>query len=779
MMRLILFFTGFLFLTVKSIDAQEIVINEFMSSNETTLQDADGDYSDWIELYNRGEFAINLKDFMISDDTLEPAKWIFPEMTFPPKTFLVIFASDKNRHDTTELHTNFKIKDEGEYLLLSNPDGGRLDLMSPLALQADQSFGRFPDGEEILVFLGLPTPGSANNSRANIVFSKPAGFYSQPFKLALLTSNPFNTIYYTLDGSIPDISSLIYTDSIPITYRDNCPDVFSMIPTSPAILSDNFRRWYPPDGPVPKVNVIRAASFYNGVLSSPVFTTTYVVDSAINTNIKYPVVSVNTDSSNFFDFYNGIYIPGVFWDSLNCDWTGNYYQKGDEWERPAHLEYFEESGNRVINQDVGLRIHGKITRHAPQKTLRVSARSEYGNSYFNYPLMINSGQDKFKRFLLHSSYTDGSQTILKDVMIHDLVKHLNMDVMYYRPVTVFINGEYWGTQTIRDRIDQYYLGLKYDIEPDSIDILENNAQIEEGSNADYLDMLAYIQNNDLAAQEHYDYLKTRMDIDNYIDYQIVEIYFNNNDWPGSNVQFWRERNPGAKWRWNLFDLDNSFADFSFNTLKFVTYEGDTCYQNPTWATFLFRNLLKNDQFRSLFITRFAHLLNTTFRPDSVLTKIINFTQLYEKDIDRHISRWHFPRSHEGWISDINYALNRFAIERPCYMRDFILDYFNLEENEFDFNCNDFLPEIISNNFQIMPNPAATFFRLKITGSDLSDYKMSIFDEMGRRILQKEIPVIDGKIDEVVDISVIKNGIYFINVNNGRNILSKTLIKTSH
>ncbi len=779
MKRFALLFAGLMFLMINTIVSQEIVINEFMSSNTSTLQDSDGDFSDWIEIYNRGEAAVNLKGFMLSDDTLAPAKWRFPEMTFLPKTFIVIFASGKDRPDTTELHTNFKIKNEGEYLLLSDSNGVRFDLMQPVELSDDLSFGRFPDGWAGLMFLGTPTPGNMNNAGINVSFSMPAGFYKQPFKLAIETSNPFDTIFYTLDGSIPDTSSFMYSDSVPIYFRDTCPDYFSLIPTSPAKLKDYFRRWYPPNGPVAKANVVRAASYLNGEFRSPVLSATYFVDTAIFTETKYPIVSILTDSLNLFDFNTGIYVPGVFWDTLDTDFSGNYFQKGDEWERPAHLEYFEDSGNLALDLEVGLRMHGKITRHAPQKTIRVYARSEFGEGYFTYPLMINSDQDKFKRFLIRSSYADGSQTFFKDEMTHDLVKDLNLDLMYYRPVTVFINGEYWGTQIIRDRIDKYSLGLKYNIEPDSIDMLENNSEIEEGSNTDYLNMLEYIENNDLSDQEHYDSIKKRMDIENYIDYQIVEIYFNNNDWPGSNIGYWRERAPGAKWRWILFDLDNCYMDYAFNTLDFVTFEGDTCYQTLTWATFLFRNLLKSDEFKHQFISRFDSLLKTTFQRDTVLNQISIFTQQYEHDIDRHIDRWQFPRSHQGWLDDINFTLNSFARERPCYMREFILNFFDLDEDDLAFTCSESIAEIAEKRFVIAPNPASATFSLIIDGLDFTECQITIFDNLGRAIFKKNIQTNNGSLNEIVDVSNFKTGIYLVNITDGINILTKKLIKTSN
>jgi hypothetical protein len=772
-------FLGSLFLSSILVFGQTIVINEFMSSNETTIPDSDGDYSDWIELYNKGDEAVNMNGLMITDDTLQPDKWIFPEMIFQPQSFLLIFASEKDRIDTAELHTNFKIQASGEYLLLSDSNGEEIDRIEPVQLTIDFTYGRFPDGENNLTFLGEPTPNKPNMPGTVVTFSMPPGFYQYPFEITLSSSNPGDTIFYTLDGSVPDTTSFIFSDSIPINYLDTLPNYFSTIPTSPPILVDWFRRWYLPANPVPKANVIRAVAYNNGLFTSQIMTATYFVDTAIYTKYYYPIVSITTDSLCLFDFETGIYIPGIHWDSLNTDNTGNYYQQGDAWERPVHIEYFEENGNRVISQDAGIRIQGKITRHAPQKTLCVYARSEYGTNFFNYPLMLNSGADKFKRFLLRTSYADNGRTLFRDEMTHDLVIDLNLDLMYYRPVIVFINGEYWGIQAVRDQIDKYALGFKYDIDPDSIDILKNNAVVEEGSNADYLDMIDYIQNHDISEQEHYNYIKTRMDIDNYIDYEIVEIYINNDDWPGTNIAFWREQAPGAKWRWILFDLDNGFNNYAFNTLEFVTFEGDTCWQTPTWATFLFRNLLKNEEFKSQFVERFAELLNTTFRKDTVLQKIAEFTELYEHGIDLHVNRWTFPWGHYSWLNDIENSLGTYATERPCYMRDFILDFFELEEDEFNFHCEVGTLDIPRKNSMILPNPTSSKFKLILEELSGKNYQVAIFNNLGSLVRHYQINPSNSSVNMSFDVSGLRSGIYLIQVIDGLKIYTEKLIVTAH
>ncbi len=758
---------------------QQIVINEFMSSNDTTLQDSDGDYPDWIELYNAGENTINLNGFMITDDTLVPDKWIFPEQHLLPQSFLVIFASGKDRYDTLELHTNFKIKSSGEYLLLSYPDTTRADCIAPVGLPSDRVYGRYPDGSTNMAMLAYPTPYGANAPAAStLAFSEEAGVYVSPLKVAILSENANDIIYYTLDGSVPGPGSFIYNDSICINNINNEPNHFADIPTSSELITDEFRKWSPPDGPVPKATVLRAVAYRDGNPVSRVMTNTYFVDPDFFERYPYHIVSLATDSVNLFGYDTGIYVPGVHFDPDNANWTGNYYQKGSAWERPAYFEYFENNGQRALDLDCGIRIHGKITRHGAQKTLRLYSNSDENNGYFHYPFMMNTDQDVFKRLLLRTIYADGSQTMIKDAMLQDLVKDFDLEMMHYRPVNVFINGEYWGIQTIRERIDKYYIALLYDIDPNNIDLLENNMSVIEGSADDYQEMISYIEENDLSEEPHYEYIETQMDIDNYIDYMITEIYFQNMDWPGSNIRYWRERKPDAKWRWILFDLDNTCFDYNFNSLEYATFEGDTSWQNPPWSTFLFRNLLKSEEFEEEFLERFAHHLNTRFQTDTLLNQIDAFTELYGKGLDLQMQRWNFPRSYVGWINDIDYVFKKFAIYRPCKMRDFILEYFGLDEDEFGFTCDSSIHDGETKKPFLFPNPAS-----KKVWIDIKDWKtdtafVQIFDPNGKLIWHQSISVLNGNIHYAVNVSELNNGIYIFKVFSEQHSTTSKFLKST-
>jgi hypothetical protein len=103
----------------------QVLISEFMASNGQTLADEDGDYSDWIELYNPGDASVNLDGWFLTDDASDLTKWRFPDVSIAAKGFLLVFASGKDRGIAgSPLHTGFNLSASGEYLALVGPDGG-------------------------------------------------------------------------------------------------------------------------------------------------------------------------------------------------------------------------------------------------------------------------------------------------------------------------------------------------------------------------------------------------------------------------------------------------------------------------------------------------------------------------------------------------------------------------------------------------------------------------------------------------------------------------------
>ncbi len=153
--------------------SQQIAINEFMSSNSKTIKDENGDFEDWIEIYNYGTTTVNLAGFGLSDQVDNPFKWKFPSRNLAPNQFLLVWASDKNRSNTSgQLHTNFKLKSGGEAIILTNSNGTKIDESPAVAIPTDKSYGRQPDGTGNWNFFNTPTPNATNTGASNTVIEK-------------------------------------------------------------------------------------------------------------------------------------------------------------------------------------------------------------------------------------------------------------------------------------------------------------------------------------------------------------------------------------------------------------------------------------------------------------------------------------------------------------------------------------------------------------------------------------------------------------------------------
>ncbi len=735
--NIVIFLTA-LILTAKNVSSQQVRINEFMASNATTIADEDGDYEDWIEIYNPGNSGIDLEGYGLSDNISEPFRWAFPAVNLAPGEFLLIWASGKDRRMPGEpLHTNFSISNEGEELLLSNSNGMLINFIPATPLLADISYGRYPDGSPHWYYYQDPTPGYSNTSQtfdqilSPPVFSHSGGFYTNDFQLTIAAAENDSEIIYTLDGSEPDIDNISGTNypykniypqnpgdpfgefltgtylsqnyvDAPINIYDRSAGADSMTHKASAFL--NFP-YYFPDDHVYKGIVIRAKAYRPGSISSPVRTEVYFVNPLGRERFSLPVIHISTNANHFFDYYDGIYNPGIDFDTwrLNnpdANVTGgrpsNYHRRGDEAEFPAHFTYFEPGQSfPTLSQNIGFRIHGGWSRAFPMKSMRIYARGRYGPSELIHPFFTDQDYSSYRRILLRNSGNDWSFSLFRDALIQRVVRHLNFETLASRPSVLLVNGEYWGIHNIRERYDKHYLERVFGVNPNKIDYLEFDAVAKEGDNIHYLETLQYIQNNDITQNEHYGHILTRIDTKNYIDYQIANIYAANTDWPGNNIDYWRKRTntyiPNSpyghdgRWRWLAFDMDFGFAfihgtpSSTHNTLSFATEAGNTDWPNPDWSTFLLRNLLQNDTFRLQFINRFADLINTAFLPDRINNLITEFQERNQPEMPEHIHRWKNPESMSAWNFEIN-RMRHFVNTRPERQRNHILDFFGLEES---------------------------------------------------------------------------------------------------
>ncbi|MBT7652263.1 MAG: T9SS type A sorting domain-containing protein [Flavobacteriales bacterium] len=589
----------------------------------------------------------------------------------------------------------------------------------------------------------------------------PPGFYTSNISLTLET-NSEDTIYYSLDGSVPTKESFLFMPGDSIVFQDKSqePNYYSEFVTTVDISVYGYPIWESPEGLLSKGNILRFCSYKNGEISSSVQSGTYFIFSDGAQKYELPVISLMVDEADFFSQDSGIYTPGLSFDEEIPESTGNYYKRGDAWERNVHIEYYNEAGQLGFSQDAGVRIHGGATRTASQKSLKFYARSEYGDSQFHYKLLPNNENDEYKRFLLQSSMGDWGKTIIKDPLAHEICRSLNFATQDSRPVIVFLNGEYWGVQTIRDRIDKYYLEYKEGAtHQDSVTLLNsfNNPEAIEGDAEGFIELLEFINENDIAFEENYNYLLSQIDIENYIDYNIAEIFLSNYDWPGNNVKYWRESDGSTKWRWIFFDIDGGLYNYRYDMLEHCTLNDDeVVWPNSPPSTFIFRNLLRNDRFVSEFILRYAEILRSNFSLNTTINKASSLVDLYSSSISEHSDRWNFPENENAWRNDINEHLLEFLEKRHCYAVENLSNFFDL--SDFPFDC---CSEATFNTLLAYPNPSRGDFSLLNISEESMFGTVTISTTSGSRVYSEAgVTIRGGQTLELSNLDLPK-GIYIV------------------
>lgn len=713
--------------------SQEIAINEIMASNSTTIADEDGDFGDWIELYNYGATAVNLQGFGLSDDSTNAFKWVFPSFILQPNAYLLIWASDKNRAIGGQpLHTNFKISTSGENILLTNTQSDLVDEVPAVVLDSDVSYGRQPNGIGSWLFFYTSTPNESNigvglpELLVPPTLSQASGLYTNAFNLTLSHPNPDAQIIYTLDGSEPVLAhtnginynyknvypigvgdplgpmltdsytSSIYTQAINIHDRSAEPDQLT-------IKNPNQSPLYTPINSVKKATVIRARAYVNGIASKIVSETFFVWSGGNPYNI--PVLSLQIQENNLFDYNDGIYTSGVDFDtwrlenptntqSYRPEWN-NYWRRGRDWEYPVNIEIFVPNGtelNTVLSQNGGLRIHGNNSRKRAIKNLRFYARSEYDKeSTFEHNLFTNPipgatvpDNNKFKHILLRGDGSGGP--VSYDVVFNRTMQPIFNGITRIQPVIHFINGEFWGLNAVRDRMDDHHYALNFDLDNDNVVIIDCkgvNCELDEGTNDDYQTYIAmrdFIIDNNMANQTLYNQASNMLDMTSFIDHFVLEIFAANDSYERA---FWKVREPvnneygDGKWRLSVQDFEASLKD-NINWLEFYSDTNSGSDNN-----ILLGNLLVNESFKHQFINRFADILNTVFTPayfNNVVQETFDEVEPYlTEDYNR------YPRIDFYEPSEKTDLLN-WGTTRPNAQRNQIKNFFTIS-NVIDIDLN--------------------------------------------------------------------------------------------
>ena len=615
---LLLFIAEKQFLTEKT-----IVINEVRSWDVDVTRT--GYYgSDYIELYNTSKEEISLDGWYLSDDESDLLKSRLSEMAIGANDYALIYANGQGDTGDSVL---FKINPEGEKIFLSNPEGELVDSIYVPKQELGTVYARVTDGEDMWNIME-PTILASNNEKEILParsleepeFSHESGFYEEAFELTI-SANAGETIYYTLDGSIPTKESEVYDGGIWIQNNSEKPNVVNGIQN----IRPDWLGYGPDQTPVDKAMIVRAVAMDKENHASEVVTNTYFVNLE-----KYKdsnIVSVVSEYDELFGD-DGIFVTGKEYDDAYLSGTldgsikPNIHKSGRKWEALGNIQLLE-NGKETVNQEIGIRIQGASSRNGKKKRMSIFAREEYSGDSYLKGLVYEDGKEAHSVMLVSEK---------ANAILQDLVRDRAVATQSAIESVMFLNGEYYHSAYILEKYNKYYLQDHFGVNPENV-MLVKCEEVSEGpelSDKFYGQMVNLSMEKDLSIQENYDNLCTQMDMQSFIDYMCANAYLCNMDVSEKkNYMVWRTvDNEGTeygdtRWRWLIYDVDclvwahpeaygvekkSQIDSFS----KVMEYTGMALNEHP-----IFVIAKENENFCKQFVLTFMDMANVNFSVENV------------------------------------------------------------------------------------------------------------------------------------------------------------------
>lgn len=648
----------------QAIHGQSLIINEFQTLNNTTVADEDTTYSDWVELYNSSSATMNLEGWSLTDRAKEPKKWVFPAVQLNAGAYLIVFTSNKDRSIVGQpLHTNFKLSGDEGYLGLYNPQGVVATECKPYpALPNDYSLGLI---NGTWVYFSVPTPGKAN-SLGKIatfpmpVFSKDHGFCSQTFPLSISCGLPNARIFYTLDGSLPSVfNGTLYTKPLTIDHTSIVRAVASALPSDTMgiaesivntgtylFMEDILKQSNTPAGYPSKwgkYESIADTAIADYEMDPEIVSVAANADKIRQAFKDLPIVSIVTDKNNLFNKTNDPKTGGIY------IYTG--YSIGDGWERPASFEYFDYDHRVSLQADCGIELHGSASRmpeKSPKHSLKVAFKSKYGPTKLMYPLFGETQAQQQNAFYLRSGFGfswvhwDNSNRT-KAIYSRDEWAKRTQTKMGDRSgntqhAHLFINGMYWGLYNPTEKIDDdfcenYFGGDKTEwdvVRVEELNTVWKNLCTAALTGTDSIYQQIQGCNPDGTPNPAYEPM---LDVENFIDYMILNFYGGNDDWDHHNWYAARNRvNPGKGFQFFCWDSESLLLSTTSNLIA---------EYNKNCPSDLFQSLRKVPAFCRLWGDRMQkHCFNNGALTPTVAAE--TFTQLVtpiENSLYAESARW--------------------------------------------------------------------------------------------------------------------------------------------
>lgn len=657
---LVLLTTNLLTATADDQTTGKLVINELMQSNIDCIMDDLHEFPDsWVELYNNSDEAIDLKDYQIG--TQKDSAWPLPSQTIEAKGFITVYC-DKEEN---KLHTDFRLE-SGKGCVVYLFKGNEAVDSLPEALKKmpapNIAYGRKTDGSSEWGYQLTPTPGAANCGEicdekhilGEPIFSEYGRVMTTSKDFSLTLSLPKDApegtqIYYTTDGREPTKSSKLYTEAISI--------------------NDSYS--------------IRAKLFCDGWLSPRSTVQSYIF---LDRDMTIPVISITTND----DYLNGK--EGIF--------RVNSKANQVNWRRPINFELFDEPDKAsVLNQICETRIMGGQSRDWARKSMAIYSNKRFGAKRLEYEFFPDQrpGVTNFKSIMLRNAGNDIDGLYMRDaIMQRSMAEHADLDWQAWRPAVVYINGEYHCMLNIRERSNDDNIFTNYN-ELEDIDMIEiaqeNNKMVGEvkaGTSENYDKFVKFYSERGHTLAEYAEWI----DWKEYINLMAMNLYFNNQDFPGNNIVMWRPRTEDGKWRWISKDTDFGLGlygkEVEFNTIKWLydfnhTYDRDRKWANTKEATMLFRNLMEDPDFNREFIDRSLVYMGDFLNEKGVRAIWDPMYELVKDELLIHRDELNPPNPWSWWgggnnekniENEVNNVRNWLS-KRTDYYRKCLCDYYKV------------------------------------------------------------------------------------------------------
>lgn len=628
---------------------QGLRFNEVMQSNIDNFMFEYNFPDSWIELYNPTDVDINLKDYILGlDEDVNKGFRIIVDSIISAHGYRLIYADKQN----WQLHTNFRLDMNGCSLYLFNPQKEIVDIVKLKKCIPNVAYGRVDETEDKWIFEKKPTPGFRNLGGGSDVilpdpvFSLGGGVYEAPINITVRMP----------DGDFPEDTKLYVTSNGDEPNRE-----------SPHGESFEFH--------INETTIVRAKLLSDSALENRSITNSYIFHHC---EITMPVISVVTDSSFLYDKGIGILLGG------DNDKTTNCYKN---WRRPVNLEYYDSKTDNTFNQLCETKVSGNYSRAYPQKSMNYYANKRFGTKKFKGDFWDDKPVSKVKSFMMRNGGTTCLAGRFNDALTQRIFGYnlSNIDWQSYTPVVAYINGRYKGVYGMRERSDEDYVESNYGLDTESIEQHDQRAYFEIGARKGFLWEEFY----DLyhRADVSYDEMTEMMDVDNFMETLIVELFSTNYDYPQNNISVWREKKQGGKWRWILKDLDYTgfVKSEKYNMFKYLF--GDTDDESEEYkdaqsipmmdeCSLIYKVMMRFPEFRDKFIDRFSVYLGDFLKYSYTLP----FLEEMNNQIRHEISETFKANSNMSTLENYDNSIMKmedFWEKRPEVLYSQIAEYFNL------------------------------------------------------------------------------------------------------